>query len=143
MNTQAPNIDTAPRPVIRQLDDSAINRIAAGEVVQRPANAVKELLENSLDAGATSITVTIGGGGLKLLQVKDTGKGIRRADFPLLCERFATSKVCRSLSCVPLFLPLSPRTPDPPFLSPHRQLRCFEDLQDVATYGFRGEVRVA
>ncbi|WP_291727920.1 DNA mismatch repair endonuclease MutL [Leisingera sp. F5] len=97
------------RPIIRQLDDSAINRIAAGEVVERPASAVKELVENAIDAGATRITVEIADGGKTLIRVSDDGCGMTPKDLPLALSRHATSKIDGS------------------------------DLLNIHTFGFRGE----
>lgn len=87
-----PNISDS-RPVIRQLDDAAINRIAAGEVVERPASAVKELVENALDAKATRVEVSIADGGKTLIRVTDNGVGMTPADLPLALSRHATSKI--------------------------------------------------
>jgi DNA mismatch repair protein MutL len=95
---------------IRVLPDQVANQIAAGEVVDRPASVVKELLENALDAGATRIRVEVEGGGRKLIRVADDGHGMNRDDALLAFERHATSK-----------------------------LRTADDLLSIATLGFRGE----
>src|SRR6202789_4381829 len=95
---------------IRILSDQVANQIAAGEVVDRPASVVKELLENALDAGATRIRVEVEAGGRKLIRIADDGTGMNRDDALLAFERHATSK-----------------------------LRTVDDLLSIATLGFRGE----
>src|SRR5262245_53467163 len=78
---------------VRQLSESIVNRIAAGEVVERPASVVKELVENALDAGARRIDVLTDGGGRRLIRITDDGAGMTRADLDLAVERHATSKL--------------------------------------------------
>jgi len=110
MTVHTPKITgAAGRPVIRLLDEAAVNRIAAGEVVERPASAVKELVENALDAGAGRIEVDIADGGKTLIRVTDDGCGMTAEDLPLALSRHATSKIDGS------------------------------DLLDIRSFGFRGE----
>src|SRR5262245_38543317 len=78
---------------IRQLSEAVINRIAAGEVIERPASVIKELVENALDAGARRIEVITDGGGRRLIRVTDDGEGMTAADLALAVERHATSKL--------------------------------------------------
>ena len=100
---------------IRRLPESLVNRIAAGEVVERPASALKEIVENAIDAGAQSIAIRLGSGGLGLIEVTDDGCGMVRAEMELALERHATSKLPESL------------------------LGETEALELVETLGFRGE----
>src|SRR5436305_2767800 len=94
---------------VRQLSEGIVNRIAAGEVVERPASVVKELVENALDAGATRIEIVTDGGGGRLIRVSDDGAGMTHDDLALAVERHATSKLPN------------------------------DDLLDIRTLGFRGE----
>lgn len=92
------------------LDDLTINQIAAGEVIERPASVIKEMVENSIDAGATSVTIEIKNGGISYIRIQDNGKGITKDDVELAFERHATSKI-----------------------------RSSQDLENVQSMGFRGE----
>lgn len=95
---------------IKLLDDNLINKIAAGEVIERPASVAKELIENSIDAGATVINVNITNGGIDMIEVEDNGEGLNKDEIPLAFQRHATSKI-----------------------------DCSEDLFNISTMGFRGE----
>lgn len=96
--------------IIHVLENNLINKIAAGEVVERPASVVKELVENSIDAGATSVTIEIKEGGIDFIKITDNGSGISKEDIPTAFMRHATSKLSTA-----------------------------EDLEDILTLGFRGE----
>lgn len=100
---------TEPGYIVK-LDDSVIHKIAAGEIITEPTNVVKELLENSIDACADRIAITIENGGYGLIQIRDDGTGIRKSDMPLACARHTTSK-----------------------------LKKYNDLRTIGTFGFRGE----
>lgn len=102
--------ETSAQPRIQALPQVVIDRIAAGEVVQRPASVVKELIENSLDAQASNVDVQCAAGGMRLISVTDDGHGIHPQDLELAAKRFATSK-----------------------------LRKLDDLKEIQTFGFRGE----
>ncbi|KAG5927519.1 hypothetical protein E4U42_002162 [Claviceps africana] len=109
---KAEDTPEVPRPArrIKALDPDVVNKIAAGEIIVAPVHALKELIENAVDAGSTALEILVKDGGLKLLQITDNGCGIEKDDLAILCERHTTSKI-----------------------------KAFEDLSSIETYGFRGE----